>query len=239
MALRRTLGEMIGLVRSQADQEDNLFVLDSEITNWINQGIADFWRQMTRANPDWYILEYTLTTTAGTFEYNLYSLIPAFALMRGIDLVVNSTRRVSLKPYQFQERNQRRGLPTAAFTAQPRYRVARNAVDGAGSTLFFDSDPGNNSYILHYVPSPTRLLLNADNFDGVMGFEDWPVHYAVLKCREKAEEETALAEKRLAELQADVDDIARHRQLDVGAHIAKTRRRNRGGPYDDDEQDWF
>lgn len=223
MALVATVDEMVARVRRLTDQEHSEFVTDSEILAEINQALREYWQAMTEANPDWYVLSFSLATTAGTLSYNLFDEVEDWTLLRGVERV-NSPKNLTLRSYQYAERNQR----LHDFPGLPRYRVQRNGIDGESVTLYFDKDPGTHTYTIDYIPAPPALSTGDNaNFDGVLGFEDWLVHHACAWVRHKADEPEAamVHQAKVEEVKARVHALGTERHQDGGQRVARTRRR--------------
>lgn len=229
MAAQVTLAAMIALVRRATDQESSTAVTDTEITAWINQGGKDVHQEVAQANPDWFTTTSQLSTTAGTLSYNMYSLSPMFMLIRGVDLVDGDDRH-TCRPYAFAERNRYRNAPAiAARISLPRYRmIGQGGSAGTSPMLVFDRDPGTNTYDVHYVPTYRDLSdPGNDTYDGILGFEDWPIEHACALVRNKMDETEAamLHLQRIATMKERVRRLAQERHQDGAPIVAKTRRR--------------
>src|SRR5690606_33494122 len=54
-----------------------------------------------------------------------------------------------------------------------------------GSTIVFDPRPATGEYELRYVPRPAVLVADGDEFDGILGWEEYPALYAAVKLLHK------------------------------------------------------
>lgn len=226
MALTTTLVALRTLVRRRTDQVDSAQVEDAEINGWINQGMRHFVRQLVSVNPDYYVLEESISTTSGTREYEL----PAgFITVRGLDRV-DGDQRTTLRGFSWVDRNRFWSLSTK----YPRYRVIRGGRDGTGARLQFASDPGTTTdgYLLHYTGVPDDLTADGDELDDILGLSDYVVVYAAACVREMLDEESQAAGLRaeMAQMEAAIRNFARMRTSD-GTVVVGERRHH----FDDDE----
>lgn len=222
MARTSTLAELISQVRARTDQEVGNAVEDvAHLTPWINNGIAACFEDLTKANPDWYLITDTVQTTTGTLEYEL----PAdFMLMRGVEYQIGQTT-IECHEFAFAERNHVYGVHPALRGA-PRYRVMRNGIAGDGARLVFRPDPDTREYTIHYVPNPPRLEdPDNDSFDGIAGFEEYVIEFACIKVRNKMEEDPSPHERLLAYERTRIQGLAHQRDVSGTSHVARVRRR--------------
>lgn len=226
MARTRTLQSLIDDARARADMFDDPNVTDADLTLWINQGIAELWDMLAKADPDQLYLSTTITTISGEAEY----VVPAdFYQVRGVDVVVNGTY-YPLPPLTFQERIG----PSAnmiGFFGEPmmRYQVRRRGLSGASTRLFLDPPPRQvYSVVLHYVQSPPLLVATTDVFDGSAGWEDYPVIFAASVALERQERSSAAQRADLAKLQKRITSMAAMKDHGEEPRIADVRGRGRG-----------
>lgn len=220
MARTSTLAELIAQVRARTDQEVDSAVDDaSHLTPWINNGIAAAFEELTKANPDWYLLTDTIVTTAGTLEYAL----PAdFMLMRGVEY---NHGRATIEVHEFAWGERNRGFSVPPSFQSVRYRVIRNGIAGDGVRIAFRPDPGARTYTIHYVPNPPELALGADAFDGIAGFEEFVIEFACIKVRVKQEEDPTPHERALAYERERIQGLAHQRDVSGSSHVARVRPR--------------
>lgn len=216
-----TLLAMRSRVRQQTDQEQSAFVTDGEIDAWINQGIAEVWRLLTTADSNRGIASDNIVTTSGTTEYALPS---DFMAIRGLDYPLGGGRYADVHPYAFAERNQLVGMPTIGGGAAPcRYLVFRSGVDGADARISLLPDPGDATLVLWYVAVPPLLVSNTDDFDGIIGFEDYAVYHAAAQVRIKAEEDMSAELMHMQKIEARIKAEAPRRNRSGTVTIARVR----------------
>lgn len=224
MARTSTLTELIAQVRARTDQEVDGAVDDTaHLTPWINNGIAAFWKEVTKTDPGWFLVTDTVSTTAGTKEY----AVPADCmLIRGVEYESSGTT-IELEQFPWQERNHGLSHGFDRGHIQPRYHFLRNGIDGTGARLVFRPDPGTRTYTIHYVPNPTKLAAGGDAFDGIAGFEEYVIEYACILVRNKQDEDPSPHERLLAVQQQNIQDLASERDVSGTARIARVRGRRR------------
>lgn len=231
MASTQTLLELRTRIRQLTDTENDNHITDAELTEWVNKGIRVLAGKVIEADPDFYITDTTLTTVAGTTEYDFtdgtaFSPTAAnFRSIRGVDFPTGGLT-YRLKSYPYNERTRRLAYTTSGF-GLPRYRVARNDTDGSGARLLFDIDPGANTYTVHYLPVPTELSADGDLLDGVMGFDDYVIAYAAARVRRKSDEDPSMELADMARVEKQILHEGKHRHQDGMERISRTRRRRR------------
>ena len=103
----------------------------------------------------------------------------------------------------------------------PRFKIRGN---GANTRIWFDPDPGANVYTLHYVTAAPTLVVGADTFDGVSGWEDWPILKVVISMLNKEKQDTRGIERELAAVEASARTAAaQSRNAECETSIALVR----------------
>lgn len=231
MALSVTLLGLRNLVRIRTGQVSSTQVLDAEITGFLNVGMRHYIRTLVAVNPDFYVLETSLNTTAGTYEY---ALPAGFLALRGVDRV-EGTDRTSLLGFTWVDRNKNR----RSGARYPKARLLRSGRDGTGARLQFQSDPSTTTagYLVHYLGVPADLSADADVLDDVLGLSDYVVVYAAACVREMFEEESLAAALRgeLTVMEAAIVKLASMRTADGTVVVGNASGRD---DYDDEEYRW-
>lgn len=220
----RTLTQLIADVRARADMEGDGHVTDAMITVWLNQGIADLWDMLVFSDPERHYVTDTISTTTGTESYVLPD---DFYQMRGVDVEIQG-RRYPIEPLQFQERLGPLTDGDLAVFGAPvtRYQVRSSGIDGSGTRLYFDPDPGTHTYRIHYVQAPQLLASGTDELDGVAGWEDYPVEFARKLALERQEQDSSPAHAALEQLRGRIRKMASLRDAGGSPRIADVRGRN-------------
>ena len=194
------------------------------VTHWINQGIAELWRKIVAADPDRYIVNTPLATTAGTSAYDLEE---DFFQIRRVDRM-DGTRRIPIEPFSLQQAPYDNADPRSNGT-RARYRVMGQGIDGGTTQIFFDPDPGTATYSIWYVQAPQVLAADDDVFDGVAGFEDFVVAFAATRILIRQERDPSGPMAEMQRVQASIITAAAHRDVGRAPRIADVRRGARMG----------
>ncbi len=189
---------------------------------WVNQGIAELWRKLVHVDPDRYVVRTTQATVVGTSAYNL----PAgFMAIRRVDLIVG-TNRIPIDRWELQEApyySQDQTLGANGY--RTRYRVMGQGIAGATTQIWFDPDPGANTFAIWYVVAPILLVADGDTFDGVAGFEDWVVAYAALRMCQRQETDATPIMAEMARIESSIVATASSRDQGRAPRIADVRQR--------------
>ena len=226
MARTRTLAEIRTQVRRTTAQERTDFVTDAELVVEINQAGAELWDLITKVNPDFYLVRATVTTTAGTEEYTLAAGI---AYIRSVSLSVGGQWQ-DIQAYPQGEANAFEvPFMPPRFGTYTRYLFQRNGQDGAAARLSFRPDPGSNTYRYEYVPAWPDLVSDADEFDGINGWEDYIVQRVAIYVRQKADEleHVPTHAARLDAMRKRIEEMVSSRDLTYAPQISRTRRNRR------------
>lgn len=211
MARTRTLTNLISDVRMRAGMENSTFVTDAEVTEYINQSIAEFQDLiLDHEGAEFFMTSTTVTTAAGTASY---SLPAAFYECHKVLVDLGGTQNYTLMPYDLDEHGEAKaGTSWGWFQGGPfpRYRIV-------GSNIYFSPIPtGVFTVTVWYTPAATRLSAGGDTLDGVNGWEEWVVIDSAIKCLEKEESDVTFLFNQREKLE---QRIARH-----------ASRRDKGGP---------
>lgn len=199
---------------------------------WVNQGIAELWRKCVRVNPDRYLRRVTFATTTGTAVYALSDILDDddpetteddnFLAVRRLDLLQGNDR-IPIDRFELQEAPYRASNQLGAGLT--RYRVIGQGVDGSDSHIYFDPDPGANTYALWYVERPPILTADDDRFDGIAGLEDWVVLYAAKRMAIRQETSTAEMIEEMARIESSITSSAANRDMGKAPRIVDVRPR--------------
>jgi hypothetical protein len=206
MARTITLSDLILQSRQRADKVGSGFILDSELTNYINASISELYDLLVSAyGNDYFISQYKFNTNGTDISYQLPS---DFYKMIGIDLYLNAARFITLKPYMWNERGMYQdGSNWAALIAiqGPRYHLEGDSIK------FQPTPPGTFSMSLYYVPCCPKLFNKHDTLDGIDGWEEFVIIDAAIKMLEKEESDTSVLERRKAAIVQRINLMAENR----------------------------
>jgi hypothetical protein len=178
-----TLSDLRSQVRQRANMENSTFVTDSEFNRYINLSIAELYDMLSEKDADYNISSSTFSLIPGNDAYNL----PVdFYRLRGVDLNIDSNNVVTLKKFEFEDRNRFNSYPSLAENFDIRYRLRGNQI------VF---SPGENisaqSITLWYIPLPVTLSSDSSTLNGYNGWEEIVIVKSAIKALVKEEQETS------------------------------------------------
>lgn len=212
-----TLAQVREKVRERADMQNSTFITDSELTGYINSSYAELYDLIIdRHGEDYYISFQDFAASGGQSEFNLPN---DFYKLRGVDLDPNSGQTITLKRFQFQERNRYNNL-NVLFDGEARYSLRGNKL------VLIPALNSTRNVRLWYVPRPSELSASGDTLDGVNGWEEYVVVDAAIKCRVK--EESDIQELLIAKqsLEMRINKMADSRDANEPIRITDTERMN-------------
>lgn len=202
-----TLLKLRTQARQRADKVNSGFVLDAELNQYVNNSIAELYDLLVAAyGNDYYLKTYTFSTDGIASDYNLPT---DFYKMEGLDLYVNSSSFITLKPFQFNERARlQNGNNWAAITqAQgPRYHLKANVIS-------FMPLPSVNNLTMYYVPVCAELVGDSDTFDGINGWEEYVIIDAAIKMLQKEESDVSILMGQKQMLTKRIEAMAENRDI--------------------------
>jgi len=206
---------MIRRTRKLADMENTQFWTDTDILESLNSGICEWWDAITKADPNYGYESADFTTTPDDFDYPL-NTITNFLRGRGVDRVLSDGRLVRLEPLVDQERIGELATPPLGY---PRYNF-RNV---GTPVIHFDPGPGAFTYRLHFTTNAPQLEADTDDFDGIAGWEDWPIYKTAAEMLITEKQDARQILQLLADVRARVEDLAGQRDAENPPRIARTR----------------
>lgn len=170
MARNVTLAQMIEQVRLRTDTVGDPHITDSEITSYLNGGLAELWGTLVTCYEDYYATTGSISTSSGVERYSLPSDL--FKLT-GVETLIGGEWR-DVPQFMESERNRQRRL---RGTSMPfGYRMK-------GTTLELLPAPSDTREVrLRYVPPAPVLSASAETFDGINGYEEYAILDASMKC---------------------------------------------------------
>lgn len=213
-----TLANLKTQTRQRADIENSNFITDAELLTYINKSIAELHDVLTQKfGNDYFASSTTVSLVAGTDSYNLPS---DFFKLLGVDLQLTTSDYVTLKKFEFNERNRiqnslLRGVYGSSYF---RYRLR-------GSQIWISPVPtGSESLRVWYVPLPTQLASDSDTLDGVNGWEEYVIIDSAIKCLEKEESDTQGLQIRKEQMKKRIEEAAGNRDAAFPARIVDSQR---------------
>jgi hypothetical protein len=201
-----TLAQLRDEVRQRADMQSSQFVKDDELTGFINRSYSKLYDLLVGAFEDYRITQTTLTISTG----NALNLPADFYKLRGVDFSESAStdQWVSLRPFNFQERNQfreRNRVFSRSRNFDLRYRILGAQI------LIEPANAAQGSYRLWYTPRFVPLALTTDQPTDILDLEEFIVIDAARRCLLKEESDTSGLERELAVMEKRVMDMAANR----------------------------
>lgn len=209
MASPVTLGSMKTQARERSDMMHSKFIGESELSSYINASIKELYDRLIDAGEFYFVSTQEIDITA---NQGLYDLNSDFYKLLGVDLVVDAQGNgVSLKPFQFEERN--------AYLYTPSWNVVglsylRYMLQGNKLKLL-PTPNGGNKIKVWYCPIFSSMSADTDSFDGINGWEEYVVIDAAIKMMIKEESDPSAL---MAQKQAMIERIETMKQRrDIGS----------------------
>lgn len=165
--------------------ESSQFISTTEWNAYISDSATELYDLLIAAGAFYKLSTYNVTVIPGT---DTYSLPSDFYKVAGVDLVLDSTgNAVSLKPFQFADRNSYLFTPTWNVVGLNylRYLII-------GDSIKFVPIPSQSQTVkIWYAPTMTALSLDTDTLDGINGWEEYVIIDAAIKALIKEESDIA------------------------------------------------
>lgn len=179
-----------------------------EITDSLNEGIAELYDLFTSTEGQPWYLESTNFSTVGNTD--TYTIGPGQAINiadfykpRGVDIQYGQNIVNTARPFMWGERNRYKWLPGWLYNTPVAYRMMGKASTVAAAAndaiKFVPIPPGTFQITLWYTPTPPILVGGGDSFDGVNGWEEYAVLSAAVKLllrQEQLEHASVLMQER-------------------------------------------
>jgi hypothetical protein len=162
--------------------ENSSFVSDTELTDWVNHAGAELHDLLVDRYEDYFTTSVDFTISSG----NTYTLPSGFLKLRGLDYQLGTGDWVTLKPFNFQDRNLVEAKYLYDGNQGRRYRMIGNTLH------IYPTSQGPGSYRLWYVANYTPLSADADIFlsTSVGDLQRWYQYVvidAAIRCLQKEE----------------------------------------------------
>jgi len=205
-----TLVELRNQVRQRADMENSTFVSDAELNNYINLSYAELYDLIIdKHGEDYYIQDQVYT---GSPSQDTFALPSNFYKLRGVDLLTSAGQAVTLRRFEFSERNRFTNV-SQAVDGDYRYRLR-------GSNLVLTPAlSAQHQLKLWYIPKPIKLVADSDAIDGVNGFEEYVIIDAAIKCRIKEETDTSTLIYQKQSIETRINRMADNRDANEPSRI--------------------
>ena len=223
-----TFSQLGTRVRERCDMENNNFITDSELVNYINASAAELHDILIQAyGDDYYIKTKEFNTTSGVSLYPIsdstssYDLaIGDFYKVRGVDAKLNGSEYFTLEPFNFNERNLYANFGSWSMlgVTNVRYRLV-------GDNVMFTPEPdGVKAVKIWYIPTADKFTYDSGTSTAsgtisvIHGYEEFIVLDAAIKCLQKEESDvTTLVGQKFA-MNRRIEEAANNR--DAGSPLS-------------------
>ncbi len=203
MARTRTLTNLILDVRQRTNQENSTFVTDAELTEYLNQELAELWGRLVLNQGQPYFRSSAVTAvTAGTA---LYALPADFWSLQEVTATVGGVVGRVL-PFEPSEHAALSNGGTIGLYGPVRYRLQ-------GSNIEFRPAIESFSATLYYTPCQTRLAAGSDTFDGYNGAEVAAIYGVCATVLAKEESDPSFYVGMKERMLAQIDKWSAHRDM--------------------------
>lgn len=222
-----SLAQIRLMAKQRADMVNSQFVTDSEWNLYINQAAFELYDLLVTEYEDYFMKAPLLITTDGTEQFTLPS---DFFKLLGVDLGLanNTTAWVTLKKFQFIERN-RYVYPQINSTFFGCFNLQYRLM---GNTLFFIPTPSAGQFLrLWYIPKLTQLLQDTDVLTGISGWGEYVIVDAAIRAKQKQEDDVSVLGAQKMMLIKRIEDAAMNRDAGQPDCISDTRFDDVGSGY--------
>jgi hypothetical protein len=222
-----TLAQIRAAIRQRCNMENSAFISDAEFTSYINQSYFELYDLLVQEfGGNYYVAPpLSLTTDGIASQYALpdgvlYSGAPAIFKLLGVDLQVGTAQeRITLKPFNFAERN-KFSTPNILNA----YGVTALRYNLNGSNILFTPLPaGGQILYLWYVPRMTTLSSESDVVDGVSGWTEYIINDCCIKALTKEESDAAVFLAQKQALIKRIESAAEHRDIGAPPTVSDSR----------------
>lgn len=191
MAFNPTVQELVTLVRQRANMENTQFVTDDEIVALLNRSHTELYDTLVGVYEDYFVTSTPVSIVANT-EY--YALPTDFYKALGMDLNIDSERSISLKRFQFTERNR---YKTTIYAPHIPASIYQYHVEGT-NIRFIPKPREAKTAVLWYIPLPSKLVLSTPGTGEVSSldirmamYDDYLVVDSAINCLLKEESDVS------------------------------------------------
>lgn len=210
MSRARTLTNLIADVRNRTNMENSTFVTDAEITEYLNQEIAELWARLTQgAGQPYYRGSTTYSVSnAGSGVYNLPS---DFWVLQEVVATINGTSR-NLAPFMPSERGTLSVNNPWCVDGSVMYRLAPSSIEFLPVTQSF-------TVTMYYTPAATRLASGSDTFDGFNGYEMAPIYGACATIQAKEQTDPSFYIGQRERIYKHIESLASQRDMGMPERV--------------------
>ena len=214
-----------------ADMRNSAFIDQSgtagtELIRYVNMAYKDLYAQSVLSKEFYFTTPTTISVVGGTSSYALPS---DFYKLDGVDMALDSSGRyLTLKPFQFMERNKfRSGL---ALTVAPYGQVFRYIV--VGTNIQFIPLPSQNATIqLWYTPEPVTISSFSTSLALPIGCDEYMSLTIACRMMDKEETDTSSLNAKRLEVLDQLRNSLKDRDQGSASYVVDESTINAGALY--------
>lgn len=214
-----------------ADMRNSAFIDQSgtagtELIRYVNMAYKDLYAQIVLSKEFYFTTSTTINVVGGTSSYTLPS---DFYKLDGVDMALdNSGRYLTLKPFQFMERNKfRSGL---ALTVAPYGQVFRYII--VGTNIQFIPLPSQSSVIqLWYTPEPVSISSFSTSLSLPIGCDEYMALTIACRMLDKEETDTSSLNAKRLEVLDQLRNSLKDRDQGSASYVVDESTINAGALY--------
>lgn len=209
MSRTRSLQNMLLDIRQRTNQEHSEFVTDAELTEYLNQELAELWgRLVLNQGQPHFRSSTTISVTPGTA---LYTLPTDFWTLQEVTGTMNGVVG-SIMPFSTAERAMLSNGQALLPFGSVRYRVQAGQIEFLPAVETFTAT-------VYYTPRQPRLTASTDTFDGFNGYEIAAIYGVCATVLQKEESDWSFYEQRKDKIYRQIDALAAHRDMANPEHV--------------------
>lgn len=150
----------------------------SMMNEFINEAIRELWDLMIQKWEDYYTTEATLATVAGN---DSIALPATFYKFRKLEILASGTlagvdeHMIRLMPHDLEASHRFRSIDGKRY----RYRIQ------GGALRLVPRPQAVETLRLFYIPYATELAADGDTFDGINGYEELAIQFAMMRVEKR------------------------------------------------------
>ena len=230
-----SITDLMSRSRRRADMENNNFITDAELVEYINSGMCELHDLLVQVyGQDYYVKSKEFTTAATVTEYPLNESTHAnnigitdFYKIRGVDAKLSGNEWWTIKPFNFNERNLFENWASwgASGLGNVRYRLV-------GDKLMLTPKPnGTTSIKIWYIPSAVQFSSSTDSttsFYDINGYSEYVTTFAAIRMLQKEESDVSVLMAQKAELKRRIEEAASNRDAASPLSVSDVYSENNG-----------
>jgi len=214
-----TIATLVTRSRQRADMENNNFVQDSELVDYINAGIAELQDILIQEyGEDYYVLSKDFNTVADVGTYYISDstqsndlAITDFYKLRGVDAKINGNDYFTIDSFNFNERNLYQNRSSWSLLSNVRYRLV-------GNTILFSPKPQAVTAVrIWYIPQAAVFASSTDTttkWDNLNGYDEYVITFAAIRMKQKEESDVSVLMAQKTDLRQRITVAAANRDAD-------------------------